>query len=75
MLYKKVHRQYLRQFKKGRKFKFYKEVYEAISKPFIDYPKICIWCDWCRLYLIMMVDNDVSHSGEIIGKDKITWLD
>lgn len=75
MLYKKIHRQYLRQFRIGRKFNLYNDkCEEVIRRPYIDYPKIYIWCSSCRRCLIMMVDNDVSHLGEIIDKDKITWL-
>ena len=82
MLYKKIHRQYLRQFKKGRTFKIDGEVYKVYEEPFIDYPSpiICVkcesmWCYNCRRCLIMMADNDISYIGKRIGKDKITWLE
>lgn len=44
VLYKKVHRQYLRQFKVGRKFKCDGEVHEIIKEPYIGRYKnyICI---------------------------------
>ena len=42
VLYKKVHRQYLREFKKGRKFKYDNKVHEIIKEPYIDETYICI---------------------------------
>lgn len=35
MLYKKIHRQYVRQFWRGRKYKFF-SVWEVIKEPYID---------------------------------------
>ena len=46
MLYKKVHRQYVRQYRIGRKFKWkfgwLEEVYEVTQKPYIDISKYAI---------------------------------
>ena len=68
MLYKKIHRQYLRQLWKGRKFKYDGEVYEVTRKPYIEGSNIrtCCW----RL---------ISISGPYLGrlryKNCITFLD
>ena len=35
MLYKKVHRQHLREFRKGRKFKYDYHVHEVTKEPYI----------------------------------------
>ena len=83
MLYKKIHRQYLREFRKGRRFKLDGEIYKIIKKPFIDYPfpRICVKCEsmWCRSSkksLIIMIDSNdyIPSLGERIYKDRITWL-
>lgn len=82
MLYKKVHRQYVREFRLCRRFKLDDEIYKIIKEPFIDYPRICVrceslWCCSCKKSLIMMVDSDdfISSLGERIYKSRITWLD
>lgn len=36
MLYKKIHRQYVKEFRKGRKFKTKYTVSEVIGKPYIE---------------------------------------
>lgn len=36
MLYKKIHRQYLRQWRLGRKYKMYGEVCEVTREPYLD---------------------------------------
>ena len=45
MLYKKIHRQYLRQFRIGRwfKYKYSRTVYEVTSEPHIS--QGCIWLE------------------------------
>lgn len=84
MLYKKIHRQYLREFRKGKRFKLDDEVYKIIKEPFIDYPspRICVKCEsmWCcssKKSLIIMIDSDhyIPSLGERVYKDKITWLE
>lgn len=67
MLYKKVHRQFIRQFWKGRKFKFNDgdiEVYEIIDEPVID--RDFVWVDGMNLISL--------YSGRLLHKDYITWL-
>ena len=47
MLYKKTHRQYLREWRVGRKFKVNGKVYEITKEePFIEYGSIFVdgWC-------------------------------
>lgn len=82
MLCKKVHRQYVREFWVGRKFKFRGEVYKVTRKPFIYYPKgsICVSVkyngpgNW-NWGLIVIKDSYYSFSiGERLDKDDITWL-
>lgn len=67
MLYKKTHRQFIRQFWKGRKFRFNDgdiEVYEIIDEPFID--RDFVWVDGMNLISL--------YSGRLLHKDYITWL-
>ena len=69
MLYKKIHRQYLREFKKGRKFKFNdgsEEVYEIFDEPLVDEDDELIWVDGMSLISL--------YSGRLLHKDYITWL-
>ena len=42
MLYKKIHRQHLREFKRGRKFKINGNVYKIIEEPNIKENCICV---------------------------------
>lgn len=68
MLYKKIHRQFLRGFREGRKFKCEGEVYEVAGKPYID-------CDWHSIWLgswilINMLEKD---SGRFWLE--VEWLD
>ena len=85
MLYRKIHRQYVRQFIVGRRFRWYNgEVRKVIGKPNIDYFEgaICVkvkyygpstWSDWG---LIVINDNYYGLSiGARLDKDKIKWLD
>ena len=66
MLYKKVHRQYLRQFRVGRKFKCYGFVYEITKeKPYIDIKGGSIRIDHWYLILIAITG---SGSGQL-------WID
>ena len=66
MLYKKIHRQHLRQWRIGRRFKIDGYVDEVTGKPYIK--RSCyIWVgDW-------KVINTVS--GQLWHEDEITWLD
>lgn len=65
MLYKKIHRQFLRQWRLGRRFKLSScgDVHEVVGKLYIDYNWHSIWLGgWC---LINMLEED---SGRF-------WLD
>lgn len=69
MLYKKVHRQFLRQFWKGRKFRIFgDEVYEVTSKPYIEKDYNGNYINIYRWYLISL------DSGKMILHNIITWL-
>ena len=76
MLYKKVHRQFVREFQVGRKYRFNDSniVGEISGKPSIDkkeYGYIYILVG--SLYLIYMTG---PYSGKMWHKDDyITWLD
>ena len=52
MLYKKIHRQYLRKWRIGRKFKYNRHVYEVTKKPYIDIERGSIRIDNWHLILI-----------------------
>lgn len=68
MLYKKIHRQYLRKFWIGRKFKWCNGVREITGKPYTK--GCCIWVD--GLYLIYI---DGAPKGIIRDTNFIEWLD
>ena len=67
MLYKKYHRQYVREFKKGRKFKYDGRVYQIHTGIHIvmRVGSICV-DSWCLIYI---------YDGRFIGRDRITLLD
>lgn len=72
MLYKKYHRNYLKQFRIGRRFKFHENegnVFGVTCKPYIekDYKGNYINISITRWYLISLV------SGKIVLRH-ITWL-
>ena len=77
MLYKKIHRQYLRQFRKGRMFRgkyrgdvFESGVYKITSRPYIDSGEIWIDCGTSSVGLIdLSLSNVQFRDGEVI------WLD
>lgn len=69
MLYKKTHRQYLREFRKGREFKFNdgnEEVYKIFDEPIIDEYNELIWVDCMNLISL--------YSGQLLHKNYIIWL-
>ena len=68
MLYKKIHRQHLREWKVGRRFKFEGEVFEIINEPVRDNYDEYIWGDGGDWHLISL------KSGRLYHKDGITWL-
>ena len=80
MLYKKVHRQYLRECKIGRKFRFRGEVYKVTGKPFIYYSEgsICVKCsgpgNWDYWDLVVVNDFYGWSIGKRLDKDNIEWL-
>ena len=70
MLYKKIHRQYVRQFKEGREYKKcidsnYYKVCKVIYKPYID--DIFIRVDGWRLVHL--------PSGQLCNRNVFKWLD
>ena len=74
MLYKKIHRQHLRQFRKGRKFKFKpgNEVYRVSRKPYIideDHTIYVDFGDYDFLGIISMTSRRIRYIGKII------WLE
>ena len=69
MLYKKVHRQFLRDFRVGRKYKLHGDevVREITKKPYIGKQDNCINTD--RWFLISF-----STGRLIFNKDDFEWL-
>lgn len=82
MLYKKVHRQYLRRYRVGRKFKYGElDVLEVTGKPHINYSNgtIGVMCDDNKCWsLIIIADYELFYQpvvGEMLDKvDVIEWL-
>ena len=66
MLYKKIHRQYVKEFREGRQFRFKnEEIFTIITKPGID--RDFIWIDsWVLI--------DIT-TGQIKHKNNIIWLE
>lgn len=80
MLYKKIHRQYVREFREGREIKNkYDNIYK-IGKPRIDYPSLRF-----NQYLAIIVRiDDIDYSliyikgpekGIIRCKSRLAWVD
>ena len=85
MLYKKIHRQYLREFRLCRRFKCedFGDIYRIISKPYIEAR------GWWICVEVMLVNNGrfdhwsvvaltdcfMSHKGELSNKNDMTWLE
>lgn len=81
MLYKKIHRQFLREFRVGREFKFFdvlEEVYEVTQKPYIDINGIMAYLKGdssgvnMRWYLI---HTSGYYKGRILSNGNIAWLE
>lgn len=78
MLYKKIHRQYLREFRVGRKFMLRNEIFEiikeVIKKPYISRNRI--WIDTSSTNRQMeLIRLRLHFSGWRWYKEEITWLD
>lgn len=78
MLYKKIHRQYLRQFRVGRKYRFagFKKICKITKEPFIHK------YDKRRIYIMIDRGGILSHSVILslcstsrLYDNIITWLD
>ena len=72
MLYKKIHRQYIREFWIGRKFILHGETYEITKKPRIGFCDRCINVNggW------PVIEIAGPHcSGKIKYKGAFVWLD
>lgn len=78
MLYKKIHRQYVKEFRKGRKYKFF-SVWEVIKEPYIDEGYIKIGINrygvednvdgWCLIPIVG------PYKGRMWRIDSIEWID
>ena len=76
MLYKKVHRQYLREFRVGRKLKFrgIDIVYEITKEPFImrvGY-QILVERSGCHMMLISLLSGMIYQYKD---KNELLWLE
>lgn len=74
MLYKKIHRQYLKEWRTGRNFKYKSGVYEVIGKPYIfgRYIRVDEVDRHGEETYDMIVDLD---SGSMWYMNVVTWLD
>ena len=74
MLYKKVHRQFVRQFWKGRKFWYCGFVHEVAKEPYISKKEECIFFkgDKLRWYLIPIIG---SSKGQLLNTCNFKWID
>lgn len=89
MLYKKVHRLHVRDFRVGRKFmyRFGDKIFKITSKPYIDYSEGCISDGCIRIkcdgtvngtWDLIVISDDYFGDfsiGEIIDRDNIIWLE
>lgn len=67
MLYKKIHRQHVRQFWMGRRFEYRGDIYEITKKPRIGRGQSRVVVDgW---FLISL------GSGRLCNRDVFKWLD
>ncbi len=71
MLYKKIYRQYLREFRIGRKFKFYGGVFKITEKPRIEGNYIRV-DDWDLISITGGGYRQMWFKGD---REEITWLD
>lgn len=67
MLYKKIHRQYVKEFRKGRKYKFF-SVWEVIKEPYIDEGYIKI-----GISRYGVEDKVVDTLMSIVGGYSVLW--
>lgn len=72
MLYKKIHRQFVRQFWVGRRYWYRGEMYEITKKPHIGFCDKCINVDggWPVIYIA-----GPRCSGKIQYKGAFVWLE
>ena len=75
MLYKKIHRQYLRMWRIGREFKFEGKVYKITAKPYIEENYISIDClgEYSSYRLIQFSSGHVWKEND--SEEWIEWLD
>lgn len=71
MLYKKIHRQFVRQFRVGRRY-WHHDIYEITKKPRINCRGTCILVDggWPVIYIA-----GSRCSGKIQYKGAFGWID
>lgn len=73
MLYKKVHRQHVREFRVGRKYKFFgRGVHEVTGKPYIVGSCIRVVLDRLSHYTLIYMTGE--YSGKLLQAHKITWI-
>ncbi len=71
MLYKKIHRQYVREFRVGREFEYKHEIFVVTGGPCILSKRIAVAIDSVRsLWYIIYLPY-----GRLRYKNDITWLD
>ena len=71
MLYKKIHRQYVKKFWKGRKLEYFGKVYEIFSeKPHMKRSCIFGYCICVDSWILIFI-----YSGKMYHTDDIKLLD
>lgn len=77
MLYKKVHRQFLREFKKGRKFKVGDDVFKVTGKPYTYIDRNLCGAVWVWVEKNFSISRYrrllITTEGQLRGRD-IEWL-
>ena len=82
MLYKKIHRQYLREFRIGRKYRIANDERVVAKKPYIHkngkYIMVFSTIDgssFCSDQVLITIGGNGLFLGQFWHKDDITWLD
>ena len=71
MLYKKIHRQHLREFKRGRIFKIDNDTKCEVEKPYIDEECNAIYVRGTMSWRLIPMYG--KYSGKLWLKNRITW--
>ena len=75
MLYKKIHRQYVKEFRVGRKFRFDGKVYKVTTRPVTTDSTIFIFCN--NVCLFSLFSTACRNLGGQLWnrRGNVEWLD